>query len=223
MFHMKFKLRLLLAFAITTATSISCGQTCSLVVKVVDSRNEIPPAPTTVEAIEGGNITTTARTEAGIARFCGLGLGPVVVVVGADSHYCQTVIRDVPLKWNKEVTIQAMHDLSACKLGQPPIMGYEVSQSGRFACQKLVRFVDQWGVPVARPTVKSTTTASGPDKDRVADDFGRLLITVYSDDEFRGTALLRGFDPAPLNLRCLSVGDFSEERVVLNKGPAARP
>src|SRR5205085_2550547 len=124
------------------ATSLRAAGYCSLLVNVQDRLGKEIEAQVVVE--EENGYKTTQTTRRGSARFCGLGITPVSVIVG-NPECNQVTVRNVPLVWNKPQTVLVIHDNTACQGEKMPVA----------ACSFLLRFADINRNPIVGVTLQT--------------------------------------------------------------------
>lgn len=211
-FPMRF---VILGLLLAATVVVSRGEEfCSLVVEVVGPNGSRPPSEVSVEAREQSGHVEAATTEGGFARICGLGISPVTVTVGADKHWCQAVVRDVPLEWSVSVHLKVMYDFDPCRYGNVDHV-YGIA-NGVFTCHALLRVFDERGKDVPNVVLKSP---QGATPDMLTDRYGRLLIAIRSDRGARLRTEISGFESTRIDLQCRAPGSVEEHSVILKRVP----
>lgn len=201
-------MKLLLAWTclVVGVVRIEAQDYCSLVVQVVNpAGTPVDRIPVTVEERDGR--VESGSTEGGEMRFCGLGVSPVTVTVGA-SHRCNyTIVGNVPLAWMVTRKLKIVFDQTVCQVDEPPPI---------LLCAVLFRFVDQDGKRIAGVEF-SPLLPRFPDLK--SDVFGRAMVRMANREEFQASAVKPGFAPEPIDVKCSSNLTDRERTIVLRKLP----
>ncbi len=172
---------------------------CSLVVKVTDAKGRETDAVVTVEEHDG--TTVRRANESGGARFCGLGISPVTVTVGAPECN-QVTVRNVGLEWGATTILHVTYDVEPCLVDAPPVA----------ACEYLFRFI----APDHKPVRGVSVTMNSPDNEVYAGDaYGRVHIAVTAPNELRATAEAPGYPPVSIHLPCNRDNYRVEQKFIL--------
>jgi hypothetical protein len=188
-------------------TALRAQDTCSLVVKVVDTEGIPVPARVMVEERDGRKVEKANGSLPGDLSFCDLGLFPVTVTVTRQHPACSRVIvQNVLLTWGETKTLKVMHDRESC-------IDKDIFSVGS-TCRVLLRFVD-----LDRSHIRGGSLAiQAPRQEtRQADPFGRILIGIPLGQELIGTGSANGYDSVEVNVPCSRPKDDFEQYVVMNE------
>jgi hypothetical protein len=173
---------------------------CSLVVHVVDETGA--EVATDVVVTEADGTRHVVEHGNGGARFCNLGILPVIVAV--DEQGCnQTVVQDVRLRWDEVAVIRIVSNLSWC-LSHPP---------RRPVCKVLIRgFTPNVGGPLTfgRLVVEGVETRVEADAEH-----GRFFFVL----PFQSSARIRLAAPEMVEevipISCGAKEDLVEKKIVM--------
>jgi hypothetical protein len=175
---------------------------CSLTVRV-SGPNGLPLVAQVAVVDQAAHRLTKRTSEEGIAKFCGLGIKPVDVVVGGGG--CEQItLKDVSLRWGKTRLLPVIY--APCWLeGEPP---------PGTACDIVLRFFDQSGDPLRGVAIK---TQFGPYAE-VSDAYGRIRIGVGFDRVLEGAATAKGFESERFTVPCSRSNRLVERDIELTRG-----
>jgi hypothetical protein len=164
---------------------------CSLTVKVADPNgNKVSGAFVWVE--ERNGRLEYRKAERGEAAVCELGFLGVTVTVG--SAGCnQVVVRDVPLEWAKDQTVNVTYDQVRC--------GLNVDHPAMAVCEVLFRFADAAEDSKWIPGVEFKPPLRGR-QSLGTDRFGRALVRMSAGEEIHASTESAGYAPEAIDLKC---------------------
>ena len=171
---------------------------CSLVVGV-QRINVSEEALVTVEEEDG--TTQHLATSGGEAKFCNLGIRPVLVTVGRPGCN-QVIVKDVQLNWNYSRRIRVIYDQSGCNVDAPPVA----------ACAFLFRFVDSGRQPVRGVALRTREPFPGVYS---ADEYGRIFLRIAAGQELVGEGSAPSYQVKNIRTPCVSKNVWFEQIVVL--------
>ena len=196
-----------LTLVLVMTFGVRAQEFCSLTVEVV-SPNEYPLSGVSV-AIEEAGRREIELTKSGIIQFCGLGLSSVTITVGANSRWCQNVVRDVPLTWSVPAKIKVIYDSGPCRVANSD-QGYGVLDKNTPShCSALLSFVDERGNSVPGVKLRPLNGSADPRSDA----FGRFMVGLTSDSPLHLMSQKDGFASEKIDLSC-PYEAFREERFV---------
>jgi hypothetical protein len=182
-------------------TCLHAAAYCSLSVKVESPSGKEVATSVVVEDESGWRTERTTRR--GPARFCGLGIKPVSVIVG-DAGCNQVVVRNVPLRWNETRNLSVTYDDAPCLVDTPPVA----------ACTFLLRFVAANHDPLGAVSFKAQKPF---DESHRGDEYGRMFLRIAAGQELFGVSSASGYKPAEISIPCISKNQRLEQIVVLEK------
>lgn len=177
----------------------AASEYCSLVLRVSDGHGNRPDG-ITAKVVEQNGRVEIRTTERGEARFCDLGLSGVTVTVGNSDHCDEVVVRNVPILWGVERTVNVIYSRDGCNAD-------EVRSAG---CGFLLRFLDSAGRPV--PDVR----LDPPDGEQ-PDAQARVLVWMRTGQTLSETARSQGYLPERVELKCDSSPRRQEKLVTLRQ------
>jgi len=182
-----------------SADCFAAEKYCSLEVTVESEYTD----PILVTVVEADGWKSQRDTEAGVARFCGLGIRPVSVVVGK-AGCNQVTVRDVPLRWMKTIALRVVHQRSPCLGESPPVA----------ACSFLLRFSNHEREAIGGVALKAQ--APIPEV-READEYGRIFFRIAAGKTLTGVADHDGYLPQSVSIECVRANAWLERLVVLQR------
>lgn len=182
-----------------SADGLLAEKYCSLEVTVESEYTD----PVSVTVVEADGWKSQRDTEAGVARFCGLGIRSVSVVVGK-AGCNQVFVRDVPLRWMKTTALRVVHQRSICLEESPPVA----------ACTFLLRFANHERKPISGVALE--VQAPFPEV-RAADEHGRILFWIAAGKTVTGVADHDGYLPQSVSIECVGANAWLERLVILQR------
>ena len=183
------------------ATSLHAAAYCSLSIKVETPSGKEVETRVVVEEEHGWRTERTTRR--GQARFCGLGIKPVSVTVGA-AGCNQVVVRNVPLRWSETRNLSVIYDEAPCLVDTLPVA----------ACAFLLRFVSPDNDPVGGVSFKVQTPFAESYR---GDEYGRVFMRIAGGQQLFGVSSASGYKPTEIMIPCVSKNQRLEQTVVLEK------
>jgi hypothetical protein len=198
---------LLIAFALFGPNvAVAAEPYCSLSVRVLSPDGRRPEVPVSVR--ENNGRVVDKEQEGNDVSFCDLGILPVTVTVGVPGCN-ETVVKDVPIAWEKPYLLVMTYDVEPCIAdSSPPPVPF---------CRVLLRISDSTGRSVSGASAQFEGTRSV-----VADDAGRLLFTLKLEQKVSGVVASPGYLPARFSVVCSRNERTIEEPVRLQAGTLPR-
>jgi hypothetical protein len=176
------------------ATAAFGQDECSLIVKVLSPDGRELEAYVKVEE-RNGRIVEKEYVPGGL-QFCDLGIFPITVTVGRDRSCNQVVVRNVPISWQKPLTLYVTYYPDPCLVRYPP-----APEPG---CEILFRISDANGEWVQGATVEIRAPTSAT---LTADRFGRAWTVSRTQTDIRGAITAHGYESEKFHIRC----EFAEK------------
>jgi hypothetical protein len=197
--------RVILLVAIAVSRGLAQDY-CSLIVSVANP-NGSQVSGVVVGVEEASGHSEAHISEAGEARFCGLGVSNVVVSVGRENSCGYVVVRNVPLAFGFTRRVGIIYDDMLCRGDRPPPI---------LQCQILLRFRDQDGNWV--PGVRLSPPIPHVSIDR-SDSSGRIMVGMAAGEQAHSEAGKEGYVGQRIDLTCSRPFSERERIVTLQKAP----
>jgi hypothetical protein len=174
---------------------------CSLNVIVKNSHGQEIDA--SIRVVEANGRVIRKENEPGGARFCDLGIMPVLVIVG-DASCNEVTVRNVPVDLTSEARLHVTYDIDACLADPPPIP----------VCRLLVRVFAEHGSALAGATVK---LLSPVERRLTADAYGRTLLSADFGSRIRAVVSAEGYKETNVEFQCTQNTRLQEKLVILRQ------